>query len=220
MAKRSDGLRTRDEILEAASEIFAKKGYHEATAEDICERARTNVAAINYHFGSKDALYAEVWHQAFDALVKAYPAEGDLEVNAPPETQLHALIRSLVALNVDPGRIGHAGKLLLREMVNPTDVIKEIKPGVLRLIHDRMNRLIGQLLGPKASRQQILLCEMSTVHQCLGIGIRLFTGRTRPEVKLDIAAGELRDTLTEHITRFSLAGIAAVREDIEGGRIR
>jgi AcrR family transcriptional regulator len=214
MAKRSDGLRTRNRILKAASAVFAEKGYHDATVEDICKRARTNVAAINYHYGSKDRLYAEVWRHAFDAATQAYPPEGGLGADAPPQERLRGTIRSLVGRSVDPGRIGHAGKLLLREMVNPTDVIQDVKRDAIQPLHERMSRLMSQLLGPNAKREQVLLCEMSVVHQCLTFGIRLFTGRMPPEAKLDVPPEQLVETLTDHVTRFSLAGLMAVRDDI------
>ena len=82
-------------------------------------------------------------------------------------------------------------------------------------MHDRMNSLTRELLGPKASDEQVLLCTMSIVHQCFAIGIRLFTGRMPPFVKFDMPTEQMVETLTNHITRFSLAGIKALRRDIE-----
>ena len=218
MAKRKDGIQTRGRILAAACEVFADKGYHDATVEEICRRAKSNVAAINYHFGSKDRLYARVWRRAFDEATEAYPPEGGLGPEAAPEERLRSAIYSLVGKTVDPGRIGHAGKLLLREMINPTDVIRNVKRDALRPLHDRMNNLVKELLGPEAGREQLLLCQMSIVHQCIAIGIRLFTGRIPPHMRLDVPSDQLVETLTEHITRFSLAGINAVRRDVKAGR--
>ena len=218
MAKRKDGIQTRGRILAAACEVFADKGYHDATVEEICRRAKSNVAAINYHFGSKDRLYAKVWRRAFDEATEAYPPEGCMGPEAAPEERLRSAIYSLVGKTVDPGRIGHAGKLLLREMINPTDVIRNVKRDALRPLHDRMNNLVKELLGPEASREQLLLCQMSIVHQCIAIGIRLFTGRIPPHMRLDVPSDQLVEMLTEHITRFSLAGINAVRRDVKAGR--
>jgi AcrR family transcriptional regulator len=216
MAIRKDGVRTKERILTVACEVFAEKGYHDATVEEICKRAETNIAAVNYHFGSKEQLYAEVWRHAFDLANKAYPLEGGLGPDAQPEERLRGTIYSVVGRTVNPGRVGDAGKLLLRELVNPTDVLEDVKRDALRPFHDKMNLLMEQLLGPGASREQILLCEMSVMHQCMAFGIRLFMGKIPPHLRLDMPVGELVETLAGHITRFSLAGIQAVRAQIEG----
>jgi AcrR family transcriptional regulator len=214
MAKRSDGLKTRDRILKAASEVFAEKGYHDATVEDICRHAQTNVAAINYHFGSKDRLYAEVWRHAFNTAMAAYPPEGGFGPEAPLEQRLRGSIHGMVGRSVDPGRIGRAGRLLLREMVNPTDVIRDVKRDAIQPLHDRMCGLMGQLLGPEAAQDQVLLCAMSVVHQCLMIG------RMPVEARLDVPTDQLVEILADHITRFSLAGVMAIRKDLEADRTR
>jgi len=215
MAKRKDGIETRERILTVACETFAEKGYHDATVEEISKRAKTNIAAINYHFGSKDRLYGQVWRRAFDAANEAYPPEGGLGPEAPPEDRLRSLIHSIVGKTVDPGRIGHAGKLLLREMVSPTDVIDQIRRDAIRPMRDRVNRLMRELLGPQATDEQVLLSTLSVIHQCFALGIRLFTGRLPSFVKFDMTTEELVETLTDHITRFSLAGIQATRAHIE-----
>lgn len=220
MGKRSDGIRTRDRILEAASEVFAQKGYHDATVEDICGHADANIAAINYHFGSKDQLYAEVWREAFKAAMKTYPPEGGLAPDAPVEERLRGSIHSMICRSVDPGRIGHAGKLLLREITHPTDVIRDIKREAIQPLHERMCRMMRQLLGPEAGQDLVLLCAMSVVHQCLMVGIRLFTGSMPAAAVLDLPADELAATLTEHITRFSLAGVKAMSKDLEARHTR
>ncbi len=219
MAKRKDGIKTRDRILSKACEVFAEKGYHDATIEEICKRAKSNIAAINYHFGSKDQLYARVWRCAFDEAIRAYPPEGGLGPEDPPEDRLRGAIHSLVGKTVDAGRIGHAGKLLLREMINPTDVIMHVKHEAISLLHERMHNLMRELLGPDASDEQLLMCQMSVVHQCIAIGIDLFRGRMPEHMKLDAPSDDLVDILTEHIWRFSLAGIEAVRDDIRAGRV-
>ena len=51
---RSAGLETRGRLLDAAGAIFADKGFRDATTAEICRRAKANIAAVNYHFGSKD----------------------------------------------------------------------------------------------------------------------------------------------------------------------
>jgi AcrR family transcriptional regulator len=53
--------KSRSRVLKAACKVFGKKGYRDARIADICRQAGTNVASVNYYFGSKAALYAEAW---------------------------------------------------------------------------------------------------------------------------------------------------------------
>ena len=50
---------TRAQLLEAACQVFAEKGYRKATIAEICKRGGANIAAVNYYFGNKETLYAE-----------------------------------------------------------------------------------------------------------------------------------------------------------------
>lgn len=47
-------------ILDAATEAFAEKGYRGTSTRDICKRAGVNQALINYYWGSKERLFADV----------------------------------------------------------------------------------------------------------------------------------------------------------------
>ncbi len=72
-ANRKDGVETRKRLLDAACGVFAAKGFEDASIAEICEDAGANVAAVNYHFGSKDALYVEVWRHTFETFMQALP---------------------------------------------------------------------------------------------------------------------------------------------------
>src|SRR5437867_9871166 len=66
---------TKEHLLEVAGQVFAEKGYEEASVRDICTKAGVNVAAVNYHFGGKEKLYVEAVKRA---------CRRRLEENAPP----------------------------------------------------------------------------------------------------------------------------------------
>jgi AcrR family transcriptional regulator len=53
-------IRTRDRILEVARDLFAQRGYNGTSVRDIAIGAEANLAAVGYHFGSKESLYAEI----------------------------------------------------------------------------------------------------------------------------------------------------------------
>ena len=68
MRKTVDGRAksVRGDILAAARELFAEKGYRDTTVREIARRAGANGAAVNYYFRSKDALYEAVFDEAFE----------------------------------------------------------------------------------------------------------------------------------------------------------
>ena len=81
--QRSDGQETRQNLLMAAGEIFAAKGFRETTIAEICKQAEANTAAVSYHFGSKEALYVESWRYAFSQSLSLYPPDGSIPAEAP-----------------------------------------------------------------------------------------------------------------------------------------
>src|ERR1700751_3104225 len=52
---------TRTSILAAAERLYAERGFADGTLRDIVAEADVNLAAVNYHFGSKDELIAELF---------------------------------------------------------------------------------------------------------------------------------------------------------------
>ena len=53
-------LATRDRLLGTAARLFADNGFATVSVRDICRDAGANVAAVNYHFTSKDTLFRDV----------------------------------------------------------------------------------------------------------------------------------------------------------------
>ena len=51
---------TKTRILDAAENLFAARGYHNTSLREITKEAGVNLAAVNYHFGSKEALLRAV----------------------------------------------------------------------------------------------------------------------------------------------------------------
>jgi TetR/AcrR family transcriptional regulator len=74
--RRSNGLRTRAEIVAAAERHFAEQGFEATRLDDIAEAVGIRRAAIFYHFGDKQELYAAVLEDVFRDLGKGLPGGG------------------------------------------------------------------------------------------------------------------------------------------------
>lgn len=90
-----DAERTRAELLEVATHVFAEDGYSGARVDEIAERTRTTKRMIYYYFGGKEQLYLAVLEQAYTTIRAAE--------NALPLTDLAPLeaLRQLAELTYD-----------------------------------------------------------------------------------------------------------------------
>lgn len=213
---RIDGQETRRQLLISAGEVFAARGFRSATIAEICRKADANTAAANYHFGNKEMLYVESWRFAFEQSLRAYPPDGGVPEDVPVEERLRGRILAIMRRIVDPQ--SHELDIVYKEMANPTGLLADVIQHALEPIFHGFTLIIRELLGPEATEQQVLLCLMSIRAQCFG---PLMRERRRkldapglPLPTSDPVMGDV-ETLADHVTRFSLAGIRAVREQIE-----
>lgn len=196
---------TRERLLEAGGAVFSEAGYRAATVREIVARSGgANLAAVNYHFGDKAGLYAAVLqHYAKESLVK-HPPHGGLHPDATPEEQLHAFVRSFLLRIFDQGHQAFHGKMMAREMIEPTAALNRIVEQLIRPLYGRLCAIVKAIAGPGAGVTAVERAAKSVVGQCLFYKhcapvLRLLEGRL-PDLR-DI------DALCDHIVSFSIAGI-------------
>jgi TetR/AcrR family transcriptional regulator, regulator of cefoperazone and chloramphenicol sensitivity len=216
---RIDGQETRRHLLEAASEVFGMKGFRQATIAEICQRAKANPAAANYHFGSKEALYVESWRFAFQKSSEAYPFDGGVPSDAPAEDRLRGVILSIMRRIIDPE--SHDLDIVYKEMANPTGLISDVIRETRKSFFVGFTSIIRELLGGEATEQQVWLCLMSINAQCFGPLMHMRRYKMAPAETLPSTLDSLNEdvqTLADHVTRFSLAGISGVQNHLKKGR--
>lgn len=202
---REDGRETRLRLLNAACDVFARKGYRDAKVAEICHHAGANVAAVNYYFGNKANLYREAWQHALTHFQDPAPLEDGSE---SPETMLREYIRTLMQHLTTEGGLGAFSRLYLRELVSPTGLIQDAWHDMIEPRRRRIHDILRALIDPQAEELSILLCELSIINQCRALvtikasDLSYMLGRP--------LSPELIQRLAMHIADFSLAGIKAV----------
>lgn len=93
---------SKDRLLDGALKCIAQRGYAATSSRDIARAAGANVASINYHFGSKDALVNEALGQCFgmwnQRVEDAFAAAAGLAARDQLAAILHAAIDSFAEL--------------------------------------------------------------------------------------------------------------------------
>lgn len=88
---------TRSAILAAAERLYAERGFSDVTLRDIVAEANVNLAAVNYHFGSKDELIAELFVTRSIALNRERLSELRAAEDAGGgRADIHDILRALV----------------------------------------------------------------------------------------------------------------------------
>jgi AcrR family transcriptional regulator len=197
---------TRRQLLEAAGEVFAESGYREATVREICRRAGANIASVNYHFGGKETLYAEVLRYAHSKALEKHPLLPDVGTDATPEKKLRAFVHSLLLRIFDQGPTAWHGKLMSREMIEPSAALDSLVEERMRPMAGQLWQIVAEILDCPLNHERVRHCAFSVVSQCVFYHhCRAVVSRLFPKQEALDAAGIER--LADHITNFSLAAM-------------
>jgi TetR/AcrR family transcriptional regulator, regulator of cefoperazone and chloramphenicol sensitivity len=200
--------KTRQQLLEAAGQVFAEHGYRAATVREICLRAGANIASIHYHFGDKEKLYIEVLRYAHK---RGAEINADLsDESRPAEERLKNFIRSFLSQLLEHGSLTWDAKLIAREMIEPSAVFDVVIEERIRPLWKKLNSITKAIIGPGATDDEVRDGGLSIVGQIVYYRhCREVINRLEPKWKL--SDGEL-DKLSESIATFSIAGLKAIAQ--------
>jgi AcrR family transcriptional regulator len=199
---------TRDKLLDVAGRIFADRGYRAATIREICVAAGANVAAVNYHFGDKLGLYAEVVRQSA-RIAEFQAAQTVIDQDAPAEEVLRAIIRARLHSLFRGERPDWNFRILAHELAQPTPALRRLVNKAGHPLFHRLLELIGGMIGLPAEDESTRLCAISLLGQIMIYALAgpLVTA-IWPEFEL---TPEQVDRIADHIADFSLSYIQNFR---------
>ena len=168
---------TRERILKAAERIYAASGFHGMSLRDVTVLAGVNLAAVNYHFGSKDKLIlaladrrlTPINSERIDRLEKLRHKHGREPI--PVHELVSALLDPLFkALRQGKNNRAIMVRLVAQMMIDDprrfAHVHKTFYKAVLDRYHDELQRTIPHLSSHQVNAR--FFCAFSTV-----LGIRL-----------------------------------------------
>ncbi|GFM35935.1 TetR family transcriptional regulator [Desulfovibrio psychrotolerans] len=226
------GMHTRQRILDAARSEFAKKGTT-ATVRDICRIARANIAAVNYHFGSKDGLLAAVLSSIMDETLRLYPMDGGVPRDAAPGERLYGFVFAFLCRILGTEKPDEAvlGQMLSEAFMRPLPQFEQYAEAhrieVLRWLVPLLREISG--CEPLADPEGETLAYPSSMLSPTNAEDRRFKLLARSIIAQILLYNSLRSRFLEarggkrflpdeieeiarHITAFSLGGIHYLSE--------
>jgi len=197
--------RTKLRLIEGGAAVFSEKAYRDATVAGICQRAGANIAAVNYHFGSKEGLYEVVWDSVLEFFESAYPPPGD---SAPPREVIALFIRHRAFAIFDPGKGGWLPRILHRQMGDPIAETVRLAEKYLRPRKQRVLAAIGSLLQENPDSAIVKSCFINVLAPMIMLSVHrrarreLFGEGPPTSAQLSAAA--------DQFTAFALGGIDAL----------
>jgi AcrR family transcriptional regulator len=213
-------MTARAQLIAHATRIFATKGFAAATTREICDAAGVNISAIHYYFGDKEGLYRAALLQPIREMSAAFGHFDDPALGL--EESLRMFLAPFVAPLAGSGDEADADvmRMHLREMVDPSDVFREITAQTIVPAHNALTRVLARHVGVAeldADLHQLAFAIVAMAHDyCMS---REFIKLLAPEVLdrpqameriLDRLVGYSR-ALLDHEVRRRATGMAKER---------
>lgn len=145
---------TEQKIIKAADKLFTQKGYAATKTREIAEEAETNLALLNYYFGSKEKLYKKVVQEKFRILLGAIgPVMWDETI--PLEDKIRLITENYTKLLIENEELPI---FILNELTINKELFKEITENT---------RLIAQPVIEKQLKERNI--EMTASHMIVNI---------------------------------------------------
>jgi len=195
---------TKERILGAAEELFARHGFEGASLRQLTAAAGVNLAAVNYHFGSKDRLIEEVFRRRLDQLngrrmAALQKIAGDAGTTV--EDVLAAFIVPALELSHD-GNGSLFMRVLARAFAEHDDTLRKFLSDnyghVMRQFTAEFARLLPQL-SKEELYWRVDLVTGALTHAMSGFGMI--------QRKSDVPEDRHREQTAQHLIRFAASGL-------------
>ena len=149
---------TKERILGAAETLFAQHGFAGTSLRQVTSRADVNLAAVNYHFGSKENLINEVFRRRMDemsqARMQALEAARLLEMPARLPAVLAAFIEPALALTLDRQGGSAFVRVLARAYAEKNERLRKFLSDNYGTVLREFSRALAECL-PEISKEQL-----------------------------------------------------------------
>lgn len=202
---------TRTKLILAGVNVFAQKGFKEATVREICRQAgKANINSINYYFRSKEGLYREILEIIFSEY-DTYDFK-DWERKTPEEQLKEMIFNFCRMLYKNNALSSDIIAIFVNEMIKPSPFTAELVDRYNRPRVKRHLKIFRDLLGENADEGMIRDCLVSVSGQLLYYS---FAWPVFSRLFPDYAPDKNYEAWAEHVFEFSMGGIASLKKRLK-----
>ena len=137
-------------IVDAATELFAQRGFAAVSVKEVAQAAEVNVALISYYFGGKEKLYGYVIEQQFEPIMKILDSLCD-----EPISPLDKVIRFADLLSAINRDCDYGERLIYSELNKPTACFASIVHSNITKLHGFLRDCIIQAIASGQLRDDL-----------------------------------------------------------------
>ncbi len=184
---------TRSSLLNTAIQLFGEHGYASVSTRMLADKAGVNIAAIKYHFGSKDDLYIGAIDAIVDEVkprldtVKELARHAKVLAGDNPEKQalvMTQFIDTVLSAFLTSSLLQSAIPFVIRELFVPGPHFERLYDAVPRRLHELLTDLVAWILKLSADREAVII----RTHAVIGQIIIYHIGRPILVNRLGVAA--------------------------------
>lgn len=199
---------TKSIIINCAGELIAKYGYDRVTSKSICEKAKVNIAAINYHFGSYDGLYIIVLKEVHKYLLSIEELSELYLDNLTAKEKIERFIDIFIEnyLNKNNWYIN----VWVREIINPTPFIEQIlsQEAVPKL--NIVSKIFSEYTNIPSSDPMLYSCIINSISPFMVIFLTHNTTKMIDVEKM-IGIKSSRKELISNLKKFIFIGLDGIK---------
>jgi AcrR family transcriptional regulator len=198
---------TRQRILGAAEALFAEHGFAGASLRQVTAAANVNLAAVNYHFGSKDNLIEEVFRRRLDELSRRR-LERLAKVTASGSPTLEALLDAFITPALELSLDQKGGAIFMRVLAR---AFAEHNEHLRRFLSENYGHVLKEFVAAFA----VLLPQLGKeeLYWRLDIATGALTYAMADFGMIQRRTGESgrahREQMARHLIHFTAAGLRA-----------
>ena len=205
----------RERLIDAAIKLFAEKGYEGTSVRDLATAAGVNVAAVSYHFGSKDTLYQETLRACLAPCAEMRARmQSHLEAvqqkkgRKAAEEALRGCIREFLEVLMSP--LSKHSHLVIREQMEGKPRFEPVIREFFQPVGIILREVIA-MLAPEMSETSAFMVITGIIGQCM----HTYKARATYRVLggIDSHSAEYIEMVSKHIAHFTALGLRGMERE-------